>query len=156
MEGSVKIREMTLGDYPGVRALWESIKGMAIRSMDDSEEGVKRFLERNPGTSVVAVDQKKDDMIVGAILCGNDGREGRLYHVCVAEAYRRQGIGRQMVTECADKLKKLKVNKISLVAFSDNNVGNEFWHDTGWRDRGDCNCYDLVLNENNLIRMNRE
>ncbi len=154
MSGRIIIREMSPEDYPKVRKLWESIHGLAIRSMDDSREGVEMFLRRNPGTSVVAVDTEEDQRIVGGILCGNDGREGRLYHVCVAEEYRRKGIGRRMVSVCAEKLKDLGINKISLVAFSNNNAGNEFWHDTGWRDRGDCNSYDLVLNENNIITKN--
>ena len=76
------IRTMTIEDYEGVKALWLSIKGFAIRSLDDSREGVARFLVRNPSSSVVAVE---DGQIVGAILCGHDGRRGCLYHVCVAE-----------------------------------------------------------------------
>lgn len=79
------IRAMTIEDYEGVKALWLTIKGFAIRSIDDSREGVTRFLDRNPGTSVVAVE---DGRIVGAILCGHDGRRGCLYHVCVAKEYR--------------------------------------------------------------------
>ena len=53
------IRKMTIEDYGGVKALWMSIKGFAIRSLDDSREGVARFLERNPGTSVVAVEDSR-------------------------------------------------------------------------------------------------
>ena len=81
----IQIRTMTLEDYPGVKALWMSIKGFAIRSVDDSYEGVEVFLKRNPTTSVVALD---GDEIVGAILCGHDGRRGCLYHVCVREDHR--------------------------------------------------------------------
>lgn len=67
------IRTMTIEDYEGVYALWMSIKGFAMRSIDDSKEGVGRFLERNPQTSVVALE---DGKVVGAILCGHDGRRG--------------------------------------------------------------------------------
>ena len=85
------IRTMTIEDYEQVHDLWMKIHGFGIRSVDDSKEGVERFLKRNPTTSVVAVE---DDKIVGAILCGHDGRRGCLYHVCVDEAYRMRGIGR--------------------------------------------------------------
>lgn len=74
------VRLMTIEDYDQVRALWMTIKGFAIRSIDDSREGVGSFLKRNPTTSVVAVE---DGKVVGAILCGHDGRRGCLYHVCV-------------------------------------------------------------------------
>ena len=71
------IREMTIDDYEEVYHLWKQIKGFGIRSIDDSREGVERFLMRNPTTSVVA---EKDGKIVGSILCGHDGRRGCLYH----------------------------------------------------------------------------
>ena len=48
------IREMTIDDYEEVYHLWKQIKGFGIRSIDDSREGVERFLMRNPTTSVVA------------------------------------------------------------------------------------------------------
>ena len=88
------VRIMTIDDYDGVYALWTKIRGFGLRSVDDSREGVERFLKRNPTTSVVAVE---DGKVVGSILCGHDGRRGCLYHVCVDEDYRRRGIGRAMV-----------------------------------------------------------
>ena len=77
MSKEYTIREMTLEDYDEVYALWMGIHGFGIRSIDDSKEGVERFLKRNPTTSMVAV---ADGKIVGAILCGHDGRRGCLYH----------------------------------------------------------------------------
>ena len=79
------VRVMTIEDYDQVKELWNSIKGFGIRSMDDSREGVARFLKRNPTTSVVA---EEDGKVVGAILCGHDGRRGCLYLVCVLKDYR--------------------------------------------------------------------
>ena len=101
------VRIMTIEDYEGVYALWKKIKGFGIRSIDDSKEGVARFLKRNPTTSVVA---EKDGRIVGSILCGHDGRRGCLYHVCVDEDYRRHGIGKRMVVFAMKALKEEKIN----------------------------------------------
>lgn len=147
------IREMTIEDYEGVKALWLSIKGFAIRSIDDSKEGVTRFLNRNPGTSVVAVE---DGKVVGAILCGHDGRRGCLYHVCVAKEYRRQGIGKAMVIHCMEALKKEKINKVSLIAFTVNDIGNAFWRQIGWTKREDLNYYDFTLNSENITAFIKE
>ena len=61
------IRVMKMEDYDQVYALWSRIHGFGLRSVDDSREGIRRFLERNPTTSVVA---EEDGRIVGAILCG--------------------------------------------------------------------------------------
>lgn len=146
------IRSMTIEDYPAVKALWQSIRGFGIRSIDDSKEGVGRFLERNPGISVVA---QQDGEIVGAILCGHDGRRGCLYHVCVREENRRQGIGKTMVVFCMEALKKEQINKVSLIAFTKNDVGNAFWKEIGWTKREDLNYYDFVLNEENITAFNR-
>ena len=145
------IRAMKVEDYEQVRALWMTIKGFAIRSMDDSREGVERFLKRNPGISVVAVE---DGKIVGAILCGHDGRRGCLYHVCVDPAYRLRGIGKEMVTFCMRRLQEEGINKVSLIAFTVNDIGNAFWRCIGWTKREDLNYYDFVLNDANIIHFN--
>lgn len=146
------IREMKIEDYEGVYALWMTIKGFGIRSVDDSFEGVERFLLRNPGLSTVA---EEDGKIVGCILCGHDGRRGCLYHVCVAEDYRMRGIGKAMVVRCMEGLKKEKINKVSLIAFTKNDVGNAFWREIGWLKREDLNYYDFVLNEANITAFNQ-
>lgn len=145
------VRIMTIEDYEGVYALWKKIKGFGIRSIDDSKEGVARFLKRNPTTSVVA---EKDGRIVGSILCGHDGRRGCLYHVCVDEDYRRHGIGKRMVVFAMKALKEEKINKVSLIALTENDIGNAFWNTIGWTERLDLNYYDFTLNEENITAFN--
>ena len=141
------IRVMTIDDYDEVYALWKKIKGFGIRSIDDSREGVDRFLRRNPTTSVVA---EEDGHIVGSILCGHDGRRGCLYHVCVDEKHRRRGIGKDMVVHAMKALKDEHINKDSLIEFTKNDVGNAFWNTIGWTERLDLNYYDFTLNEENI------
>lgn len=146
------IRVMTIDDYDGVHALWMKIKGFAIRSIDDSREGVEQFLKRNPTTSVVAVE---DGKIVGSILCGHDGRRGCMYHVCVDEEYRMRGIGKSMVVKAMEALKAEHINKVSLIAFTKNDIGNAFWNEIGWTKREDLNYYDFTLNEANITAFNK-
>lgn len=147
------VRTMTIDDYEGVYSLWMTIKGFGIRSIDDSREGVDRFLRRNPTTSVVA---EADGKIVGSILCGHDGRRGCLYHVCVHADYRRQGIGKAMVVRAMEKLKEEQISKVSLIAFTKNDIGNAFWNTIGWIKRQDLNYYDFVLNEKNITAFNEQ
>lgn len=141
------IRVMTIEDYDQIYTLWKKIRGFGIRSVDDSREGVERFLKRNPDTSVVAVE---DGKVVGTILCGHDGRRGCLYHVCVDPNYRMRGIGKSMVVFSMEALKKEGINKVSLIAFTKNDIGNAFWNEIGWTKREDLNYYDFVLNEENI------
>ena len=134
----VKIRPMTMDDFEQVHNLWMEISGFGIRSIDDSKEGVERFIRRNPTTSMVA---EMDGRIVGAILCGHDGRRAGLYHVCVKEAYRKHGIGQKLVERC-------------LIAFKKNEIGNRFWQKLGWKYCDNVNYYECVLNEENVTVFN--
>ena len=143
------IMPMTEGDYDEVRALWMTIRGFGIRALDDSREDIQRFIRRNPTTSVVA---RMDGRIVGSILCGSDGRQGALYHVCVARDYRRRGIGTHMVGYCVHQLRLMGINKVSLIAFTSNDAGNAFWKQIGWTRKSDVNYYEFVLNEQNITR----
>ena len=99
-------------------------------------------MRRNPDTSVVAVE---DGKIVGSILCGHDGRRGCFYHVCVAERYRKRGIGKAMAIAAMEALRREKISSVTLIAFKDNEVGNSFWKGVGWTFRDDLNYYDFII-----------
>ena len=151
-EPQFEIREMTIDDFPEVHKLWMTIKGFGIRTIDDSKEGVERFIKRNPTTSIVA---EADGKIVGSIDSGHDGRRGTFYHVCVAEAYRKHGIGKTMAVAAMRALKAEKINKVCLIAFKDNEIGNCFWKSVGLTFREDLNYYDFTLNEENITNFNK-
>lgn len=147
MMEEVRIQPMTVEDYDDVRALWMTIRGFGIRTLDDSPADIRRFILRNPTTSVVA---RIGEKIVGSILCGSDGRQGALYHVCVAKEFRRRGIGTKMVGYCMHQLKLMGINKVSLIAFTSNDAGNAFWNRIGWTRKTDVNYYEFVLNHENI------
>lgn len=153
MNNNYTLRVMQIEDYEQVYSLWMTIDGFGIRSIDDSYEGVERFLKRNPTTSVVA--ENADGKIIGAILCGHDGRRGCFYHVCVHVDYRKHGIGKAMAVFCMKALQEEHINKVSLIAFKSNVVGNTFWRKVGWTFREDLNYYDFILNEANITEFNR-
>ena len=90
------IRIMTIHDYDMVYSLWLSCSGMGLNNIDDSREGIERFLNRNPETCFVA--ENNDGEIIGSVLCGNDGRRGYIYHTAVSPRYQQHGIGRELVS----------------------------------------------------------
>jgi ribosomal protein S18 acetylase RimI-like enzyme len=147
------VRVMKIEDYDQIYTLWSKIKGFGIRSIDDSQENILRFLKRNPTTTIVA---EADGNIVGTLLCGHDGRRGCFYHVCVDEAYRRHGIGKTMVVAAIEALRAEDINRVCLIAFAKNDIGNAFWNKTGWKKRQDTNFYDFILNEENITAFNEE
>ncbi|EAH5552696.1 N-acetyltransferase [Campylobacter upsaliensis] len=148
----MKIRAMQEQDYEKVYALWCEIKGFGLRSIDDSFDNISTFLKRNPNLSAVA---ELEGEIIGSILCGHDGRTGGFYHVCVHKNHRKKGIAHEMTKFCLEALKKEKINKIALIAFKSNDLGNEFWRHYGFTLREDANYYDLSLNDDNQTNFNR-
>ena len=96
-----------------------------------------------------------DGRIVGSILCGHDGRRGCLYHVCVHEDFRKHGIGKSMAVACMRALQKEHINKVNIIAFKTNQIGNHFWKEEGWTFRDDLNYYDFTLNEDNITKFNQ-
>lgn len=146
--GKMNIRKMTLDDYDSIYELWMSCKGMGLNNLDDSKEGIERFIKRNPDTCFVAV---IDDKIVGAIMVGSDGRRGYIYHTAVNLQYRRQGIATHLVDTALQSLAQLGINKVVLVVFDKNSDGNRFWEKNGFTVRNDLVYRNKVLTE--MIRI---
>ncbi len=134
MEYKMNIRKMVINDYDDVYALWMACAGMGLNNLDDSREGIDKFLKRNPDTCFVA---EYDNQIVGVIIVGNDGRRGYIYHTAVNTQYRKRGIARQLVETSMQELKKCGINKVALVVFDRNESGNAFWEKLGFTVRED-------------------
>ncbi|OGO38955.1 MAG: GNAT family N-acetyltransferase [Chloroflexi bacterium RBG_16_57_8] len=130
---SLHIRDFTSQDLDSAIRLWQSDENIGLSSAD-SPENIAAFLERNPGLSKVA---ESNGRTVGTLLCGHDGRRGYLYHLCVDEHYRRQGVGRSLVEACLDDLKKQGIRKCHLFVFNKNSFGRSFWKGTEWSQRTD-------------------
>ena len=130
----MNIREMTESVDDQVYRLWLSCVGMGLNDLDDSKEGIARFLQRNPQTCLVAVENQT---IIGAILVGSDGRRAYIYHTAVHPNYRRRGIARQLVEAVLTVLDDLKIHKVALVVFKRNKEGNQFWEKLGFSVRED-------------------
>ena len=138
------IRNMTIEDYDQVWALWMSSKNMGFNNVDDSREGIEKYLRRNPTTSFVAEENGK---IVGIILGGHDGRRGFIHHTCVSEKCRGQGIGTALLNRCLEALKDEGIHKVALLVFRRNEIGNAFWEKNGFTVRNDVAYRNRALSE---------
>ena len=144
----IKIRTMTLADYDDVYSLWLSCKGMGLNNLDDSKEGIARYLERNPDTCFVALDEEK---LIGVIMAGHDGRRGFIHHTAVSPEHRRRGIAKRLAETALNALKGLGINKVALLVFERNKDGNEFWEKIGFTARDDVVYRNKTLTD--IIRM---
>jgi putative acetyltransferase len=122
---------MTPEDYDDVLALWRGSLGVGL-SNADSREGVAAHIAANPGMSAVA---REGGEIIGAVLCGADGRRGYITHLAVAEPYRRQGIGRALTDWCIDRLRERGIDKCHIFVFADNEIALAYWRAAGWTER---------------------
>lgn len=130
----MNIRKMIIDDYDGVYELWMSCIGIGLNNLDDSREGIGRFITRNTDTCLIA---EEDNQIIGVILVGNDGRRGYIYHTAVNANNRNKGIAKQLVNRALLELSTLGINKVALVVFERNEVGNAFWESQGFTVRDD-------------------
>lgn len=150
---SISIRPVTIEDYDGIFALWNSTEQSkrALNPVDDSREGIERYLKRNPTTCFLA--ETKDGSgnapeVVGVILTGHDGRRAIIHHMCVHPSCRREGIASQLVQKAEEALRKEGISKIFGLVFKDNDVANAFWEKQGYTLRTNLNYRNKSLNEN--------
>ncbi len=140
------IRLVTIDDYDAIFELWNSTEQSrrALNPVDDSREGIERYLMRNPNTCFAAV---AGEQIVGVILTGHDGRRAIVHHMCVHPDYRRMGIARKLVSMAEDALKKEGIQKIFGLVFKDNDTANTFWEAQGYSLRTNLNYRNKSLND---------
>ena len=140
-----EIRQVTIDDYEAILTLWNSTEQSrrALNPVDDSREGIDRYLKRNPNTCFAAV---RDGRIIGVILTGHDGRRGMIHHMCVHPDYRRMGIAAHLVTEAEEALKKEGIQKVFGLVFIDNKAANGFWEKQGYSLRTNLNYRNKSLN----------
>ncbi len=134
-------------DYEDAYKLWSDTEGMGLRSLDDSYEGINRFIKRNPNTNYVC---RVDEDLAGVILSGHDGRRGYIYHAVVKGNYRKKGYGKLLVESALKALKDEGINKVALVVFNTNTKGNAFWTSIGFNERSDLVYRNCTINENNI------
>ena len=112
-----------------------------------------------PGIHTAEAALERDDLfvaeeegqIVGVILAGHDGRRGHISHTAVDSAFRRRGIGGQLVEHTMAALEQEGITKVNLVVFSRNETGNAFWESMGFTVRTDLTYRDRRICES--VRM---
>lgn len=138
------IKVMTINDYESLFAMWKSTPGMGLRSLDDSKEGIARFLMRNPNTNFVAYE---DGQLIGAVLSGHDGRRGYIYHTVVLPEYRRRGIASDLVEMAVDALRREGITRVCLNVMEINEQGKKFWTDRGWERKDFLGFYSKAITD---------
>lgn len=142
--GGVKmiIRTMLEQDYEEAYEMWMRAGKSGVRAIEDSRDGIVRFLKRNPDTSFIA---QIDERIVGVLMCGHDGRRGYIYHTAIRDTSRAKSIGRGLLDAMESAMKKLGITKVGLLVDIENEEGARFWELLGWTRREDLVYFDRVI-----------
>jgi putative acetyltransferase len=148
-EGTI-VRHFRIEDFDAVIALWRRTEGVGLNE-SDTRRAIAAFLRRNPNLSFVA---EQGGRIIGAVLCGHDGRRGYLHHLAVSKRHRCRGIGRQLVNACLTKLRKAGIQKCNIFIFANNAEGMKFWAHTGWSLRTELRLMQIRLDDRGGARGN--
>ncbi len=126
----IVIRGMKKSDLEEALKLWRISFNVGFSTKFDTKEILIKYLDRNPELSSIAC--TKNDKIVGALMCGHDGRRGSIYHTSVYNEYRNKGIGRMMEQRSLEELKKIGINTGFLFVNVNNPGSKKFWQSIGW------------------------
>ena len=131
----IEYRVLTEDDYDRLYELWvsQAMTKRAINPVDDSKDGITRYICRNPTTCFGAFE---DEKMIGAILSGHDGRRGVIHHLCVQEDHKRNKIASTLVKMAEEGLQKEGIQKIFCIVFRNNDEANSFWEKMGFSDSG--------------------
>ena len=140
----MKIKPYDDTKYDEIYSLWMSCKNMGFNNVDDSREGIRRLVRKNPHTCYVA---EEDGRIVGTVLAGNDGRRGYVYHLCVSEEHRRKGIAKALMDAMLEGMREEGISKVALVVFAYNDAANAFYDHIGFAKRNDLFYRNIALRE---------
>jgi putative acetyltransferase len=141
-EDTLTFRELAIADYDEVIELWRASEGIGL-SAADTPERIGLYLMRNPGLSFVV---RHRGQVVGALLCGHDGRRGYLHHLAVRPEWRHRGIGSALVALALKGLREEGIDKCHLFVKTDNQAAKSFWKNVGWKER-----VDLVVMSRDII-----
>ncbi len=130
---SIEFRPFAMRDYGPVMALWKQCDGIGL-SDADSRPCIRSYLRRNRGLSYIARAQGE---VVGAVLCGHDGRRGYLHHLAVHPRWRRRALGRRLVRRCLEALRRAGIRKCHIFVYRRNREGLRFWEAEAWTPRRD-------------------
>src|SRR5262245_47442363 len=129
----VEIRQADILELEGVFRLWQQTGGLVLRP-EESSERLQSLLATDRLRLYVA---RRRPQLIGAVLAGQDGRRGYLYHLAVVETARQQGVGRGLVNAALRDLAAQGIVRSQVCITIENKMAQGFWVRMGWQDRTD-------------------
>lgn len=124
---SISIRPGVAADIPAVLGLWREA---AAPTTTDDAEGVGALLAHDPGALLVA--QSSSGEIVGTVIAGWDGWRGSIYRIAVAPERRRSGLGRRLLREAEERLRRVGARRMHAIVVGTDERAAGFWQASDW------------------------
>jgi ribosomal protein S18 acetylase RimI-like enzyme len=116
-------------DYDACVHIWKNAGPGIVFSHSDNAVEIENKLNYLPELFLVAT---SEESIIGTVIGGYDGRRGMVYHLAVVPDYQHRGIGRKLLVELQQRLKKLGCHKCYLMVTPENLANIEFYRKLGW------------------------
>lgn len=140
---NIAYRSMNKEDCKDVLDFWANSPGVYLhKNGEDTVDGISAYLDRNPGLSFIA---ELDGQIIGAILCGHDGRRGIIHHLAVDNKYARSGIGKKLLRLSVEQLKANNIKKSMLFVLKENDIGEAFYKSLYWKEEDGVKIFAKVI-----------
>jgi ribosomal protein S18 acetylase RimI-like enzyme len=140
---TIRIREFCFpADYETVCALWRSIERGVHTGRSDTQAEIEKKLARDPDLFLIA---EAEGVIIGSVIGGYDGRRGLVYHLAVASACRRLGVGSKLMEELESRLRAKGCLKCYLLVTSDNPEAELYYQHRGWQHMDSIRLYGKEL-----------
>ena len=124
---SIDIRAAGPEDIAAVLSFWGDA---AAPTSTDDVDGVGRLLERDPGALLVA--ESTPGRIVGTVIADWDGWRGSVYRIAVAPEYRRAGLGRRLLDEAENRLRRVGARRMHAIVVGTDPQALGFWESSDW------------------------
>lgn len=128
-ESKIKIRPLTINDYPRIRKIWREVFEL---HPTDSLANTRMFLQKNPNLSLVAKINKE---IVGVVLISYNGRIGYMCRLAVKKKFQRRGMAKELIKNAEKKLQQIGAKQIFLYCQKDL---IPFYQKAGYRKEKNC------------------
>jgi N-acetylglutamate synthase len=138
-----RIRLGTAADVDAALQVWQQHAGVTLRA-DDTPAMLQPLLITGQLRLFVA---ECEAVVVGAVLVGNDGRRGYLYHLAVTERQQGRGFGRALVEAALEDLAAAGIPRTHVFVQNAQRSARAFWERMGWQPRVDLAVYTHVVAE---------
>ncbi|HEV3268787.1 MAG TPA: GNAT family acetyltransferase [Acidimicrobiales bacterium] len=114
--------ELTEDDVTAVTALWT--EAGLTRPWNDPEADFQRAVD---GSTSAVLGLRDVDDVVGTVMVGFDGHRGWVYYLAVQARYRREGLGRLLMTAAEEWLGAKGATKVQLMIRRENATALGFY-----------------------------